>query len=84
MGVSKITRNFQVTIPEDIRKLKGYKQGDELVFLMDNGEVKLVKKESEIIEDTSGIWKDKKSEEKLERSRREEWEERSNRERRSD
>lgn len=84
MGVSKITRNFQVTIPEDIRKLKGYKQGDELVFLMDNGEVKLVKKESKIIEETSGIWKDKKVEEKLERSRREEWEERINREKRSD
>ncbi|MFT4892842.1 MAG: antitoxin PrlF [Candidatus Nanohaloarchaea archaeon] len=84
MGVSKITRNFQVTIPEDIRKLKGYKQGDELVFLIDNGEVKLVKKESKIIEETSGIWKDKKVEEKLERSRREEWEERINREKRSD
>ena len=58
MGVSKITRNFQVTVPKDVRELKDLKEGDELIFMIEEGDVKLVKKEEDILEKTKGLWKD--------------------------
>lgn len=58
MGVSKITRNFQVTVPKDIRELKDLNEGDELIFMVEEGDVKLVKKEEDILEKTKGIWSD--------------------------
>ncbi|MFX0094792.1 MAG: AbrB/MazE/SpoVT family DNA-binding domain-containing protein [Candidatus Hodarchaeota archaeon] len=42
LGVSKITRNYQISVPQDMRKELGLKIGDYLAF---------VKEENKIMED---------------------------------
>lgn len=41
LGASKVTVRFQVTIPEEVRKLMKIKEGQTLVFAEDNGKVVL-------------------------------------------
>jgi len=41
LGASKVTVRFQVTIPDDVRKLLTIKEGQTLVFAEDNGQVVL-------------------------------------------
>jgi AbrB family looped-hinge helix DNA binding protein len=41
LGASKVTVRFQVTIPEEVRKLLKIKEGQTLVFADDNGKVVL-------------------------------------------
>ena len=41
LGASKVTVRFQVTIPDDVRKLLKIKEGQTLVFAEDNGQVVL-------------------------------------------
>ncbi len=60
MGISKITRNCQITLPKDVRKVIGLKEGDEVVFIIDGDKVRLVKSDEDIIKRTAGIWKDMK------------------------
>ena len=58
MGISKITRNCQITLPKDVRKVIGLKEGDEVVFIIDGDKVRLVKSDEDIIKRTAGIWGD--------------------------
>lgn len=51
-----VTRKGQVTVPADIRRELGLKQGDKVAFVVDQGEVKLVRKGS-VVERTAGIFK---------------------------
>lgn len=37
MGITKVTRNYQITIPSDIRKKLGIKVGDVLVIEIEDG-----------------------------------------------
>ena len=60
MGISKITRNYQVTLPKDVRKVVGVKEGDEVMFIVNGSRVLLVKSKDDIIQKTAGIWKDMK------------------------
>lgn len=76
MGISKITRNFQVTVPEDVREIKDLKEGDELIFMVENGDIKLLKKEENTIEKAAGIWDIEKDGKEFERDIRSEWESR--------
>jgi AbrB family looped-hinge helix DNA binding protein len=39
LGASKVTVRFQVTIPEEVRKLMKIKEGQTLVFAEDDGKV---------------------------------------------
>ena len=39
MEVAKITSRGQITIPIDIRKKLGVKEGDKVIFLEDNGRI---------------------------------------------
>lgn len=39
LGASKITVRFQVTIPEDARKMMKVKEGQTLIFVEENGKV---------------------------------------------
>ncbi|RLE70188.1 MAG: AbrB/MazE/SpoVT family DNA-binding domain-containing protein [Thermoprotei archaeon] len=43
LGVSKITYKFQVTIPKTVRERFGLKEGDILVFMLEDGKLVLVK-----------------------------------------
>lgn len=39
LGASKVTVRFQVTVPEEVRKMLKIKEGDTLVFAEDNSRV---------------------------------------------
>jgi len=60
MGISKISRNYQVTLPKDVRELKNFKIGDKIVFIVDDGHVELAKINKKIISDVAGLWDDMK------------------------
>ena len=60
MGISKITRNFQVTLPKDVRKIVGIKEGDEVMFVVEDNKIALVKSKEDPVLAAAGIWKDMK------------------------
>ncbi len=48
MRTSTLTSKGQVTIPAEVRKRLGLHPGDRVGFVVDGGEVRLVRKESRI------------------------------------
>ena len=81
MGISKITRNFQVTLPHDVREVKNFRVGDKVLFVVNGENVDLVKMDREIISSAAGLWKDmKEGGVAYERRLREEWKKRERRE----
>ena len=42
MGIAKITRNYQITLPRDIRKIISVKEGDEIRTSSSSGKVKVL------------------------------------------
>ncbi len=60
MGISKITRNFQVTLPKDIRELKNFRVGEKVLFVMEGNRVDLVKMDKNIVKESAGLWADMK------------------------
>ena len=58
MGIAKITRNYQITLPRDIRKIISVKEGDEIMFIVEDNRINLMKVEDDIIKKTAGIWGD--------------------------
>ncbi|ASJ13217.1 AbrB/MazE/SpoVT family DNA-binding domain-containing protein [Thermococcus thioreducens] len=48
MGLTKVTRNYQITIPSDVRKKMGIRVGDVLVVDVEDGKVVLKKSELEL------------------------------------
>lgn len=61
MGIAKVTRNFQVTIPRDIRRIHDINIGDTVLFAIEGDKVDFVKMEkNRIIEEMFGSWKDEK------------------------
>jgi len=74
MGISKITRNFQVTLPHDIRELKHFKVGDKVIFVAHDKHVEIIKVEKEAIIAAAGLWSDfKETGEHYQRRLRKEW-----------
>jgi antitoxin PrlF len=49
-----VTRKGQVTIPADIRRALGIKEGDKVAFVLEDKQVKLTKKGS-VVEQTAGM-----------------------------
>ncbi len=56
MGISKITRNFQVTLPRDVREFGRFKVGDKVLFVMEDKRIDIVKLDKNIVKETAGIW----------------------------
>ncbi len=56
MGISKITRNHQVTLPKDLRELKGLNEGDSVLFIIEGEKVNLIKMEKNAIVEAAGLW----------------------------
>ncbi len=56
MGISKITRNFQVTLPKDVRELKNFSVGEKVLFVVDGDKVGLVKMDKNIVKEVAGLW----------------------------
>ncbi|MCD6373798.1 MAG: AbrB/MazE/SpoVT family DNA-binding domain-containing protein [Thermococcus sp.] len=48
MSLTKVTRNYQITIPSDVRKKLGIKVGDILLVEVEDGKVVLKKSELEL------------------------------------
>jgi antitoxin PrlF len=48
-----VTRKGQVTIPADIRRALGIKEGDKVAFVVEDNQVKLARKGS-VVEQTAG------------------------------
>mgnify|MGYP001607241407 CR=1 FL=1 len=81
MGISKITRNFQVTLPKDIRKIKGLKEGDSVIFSIEGNNVGIIKADKNVIKEAAGLWsKTKDSSLEYERKVRSGWQARLKRE----
>jgi len=53
-----MTRNFQVTIPRDVRDAKRLKEGDRVIFAIDGERVELHKIEEDAVAAAAGLWKD--------------------------
>ena len=69
-----MTRNFQVTVPRDVRAVKHLKEGDRVAFAIDGERVELQKVDEDVIAAAAGLWKDTgKSGLQYERSVRRGW-----------
>lgn len=77
MGISKITRNYQITLPKDIRELKHLKVGDKILFVVDGDKIDLLKADKSVINNAAGLWSDlKESGQEYERKIRKGWKKR--------
>lgn len=60
MGISKITRNFQVTLPKDVRSVVKVKEGDSIIFTFEEDKVVIQKMSEDPVMAAAGIWKNTK------------------------
>ena len=81
MSLTKVTRNYQITVPRDIREQADIKEGDKLVITMENDEIKMKKFDEDSFKKAFGIWKnsDIKDSVKYVRDLRKEWDKRAKR-----
>ena len=60
MGIAKVTRNYQVTIPKDIRSIQGINIGDIVLFAIEGKRIDFFKIDKKIsLKELAGTWKDK-------------------------
>lgn len=57
MAISKITRNYQITLPRSVRENVHLDIGDTLHIITDGDQIILTKKNVDVIEKTFGTWK---------------------------
>ncbi len=58
MGIAKVTRNYQVTIPKDIRRIQRINVGDTVLFSIDGNKVDFLKMNRDnILTEAAGSWK---------------------------
>ena len=81
MSITKVTRNYQITVPRDIREQAEIKEGDKLVETMENDEIKIKKFDEDSFKKAFGIWKDAKIKDSVKyvRDLRKEWDQRAKR-----
>ncbi|MEK6848890.1 MAG: AbrB/MazE/SpoVT family DNA-binding domain-containing protein [Nanoarchaeota archaeon] len=66
MGIAKVTRNYQVTIPIDVRKTKEINIGDSLLFSDIGEKIVIIKMDNKkLIKELFGIWKGKIKEDSM-------------------
>jgi len=58
MGIGKITRNFQVTIPKDVREQRPVREGDLVMFLVEGERIIIEMVDEDPIKASAGIWSD--------------------------
>ena len=61
VDTSKVTRNYQITIPRDIRRRENIRVGDVVVFVPTEKGVEMKKASRSILDDTFGMWKGMKA-----------------------
>lgn len=57
MAVSRVTRNYQVTVPREIRELAGIRVGDMVLFVREGDEVVLKRIDKDLLSKGFGMWK---------------------------
>lgn len=57
MSLTKVTRNYQITVPRDIREQAKIQEGDKLVITIENDEIKIKKFDEDVFKRAFGIWK---------------------------
>ncbi|MBI2176106.1 AbrB/MazE/SpoVT family DNA-binding domain-containing protein [Candidatus Woesearchaeota archaeon] len=57
MAVSKVTRNYQVTVPREVRELANISVGDTLLFVKEGEEVILRRIDKDLLSKAFGLWK---------------------------
>ncbi|MBI5002076.1 AbrB/MazE/SpoVT family DNA-binding domain-containing protein [Candidatus Woesearchaeota archaeon] len=78
MGISVITRNYQLTLPKDVRSMKNFRIGDKVLFVVDDDRIELVKADKKILENAAGLWLDLKETGEIYQKRvRAQWKKRS-------
>ena len=57
MAISKITRNYQVTLPREVREMENLHIGDKVAFVVeDKHRIHLVKISKDVIREAAGLW----------------------------
>lgn len=79
MSLTKVTRNYQITVPRDIREQANIKEGDKIVLTMENGDIKMKKFDEDVFKRAFGSWKSVKDSTKYVRDIRKGWEKRRKR-----
>ena len=57
MAVSRVTRNYQVTVPREIRELAEIKVGDTILFMKEGEDIILRRINKELLSRGFGLWK---------------------------
>lgn len=57
MGISKVTRNCQVTIPKDVRRQLNVREGDEMHFVIEGERIILQRPVKDPIMAAAGAWR---------------------------
>ena len=81
MSITKVTRNYQITVPRDIREQAKIVEGDKLILTMENDEIKMKKFDEDVFKKAFGSWKNAgiKDSVKYVKKIRKEWEARAKR-----
>ena len=81
MSITKVTRNYQITVPRDIREQAKISEGDKLVVTMENDEIKMKKFDEDVFKKAFGSWKNAGINDSVEyvRNMRKGWEKRRKR-----
>jgi len=79
MSLTKVTRNYQITVPRDIREQAKIQEGDRIVITMENNEIKMKKFDEDVFKKAFGSWKSVKDSVKYVRGVRKGWEKRRKR-----
>jgi AbrB family looped-hinge helix DNA binding protein len=75
MGISVVTRNFQVTLPKDVRERTKIKEGDKVfVDVNEEGEIILNPIKKSPTDESFGIWKGETEGVEYTEKLRKEWE----------
>lgn len=59
MGIAKVTRNYQVTIPRDVRRIHDISIGDTVLFAIEGDKIHFMNMDRDkILTEIAGSWKD--------------------------
>ncbi|MEE8403004.1 MAG: AbrB/MazE/SpoVT family DNA-binding domain-containing protein [Candidatus Hydrothermarchaeaceae archaeon] len=74
MGISAVTRNFQVTLPRDVRERMRIKEGDKVFVDVDeDGKITMDIVKKSPVDESFGIWKEEVEGIEYTRKLRQEW-----------
>lgn len=76
MGITKVTRNYQITLPKDVRELADIKIGDRVLIIVEDGGITIEVLKRDPIDETFGTWKDEVEGTKYVDKLRSEWKKR--------